>query len=310
MIKRFVSILLLIGMVFFFAACDKKSTEETDEKIKITDALGNEFQLSDDPKVVSCYASFADCWLLSGGKLSGVTEDAVNEHKLDVGEAEIIGSVKHPSLEKIVALDPDYVIFSADLTSHISLKESLDGMGIAYGYFRVDTFDDYKALMEQFCEINSRHDLFESNVTKVEEKIADIKSKIPETDKSVLLIRAFSTGMKAKGDDNLAGQILSDFGLVNIADEHNSLLEDLSLEEIVKTDPDYIFATTMGDEAQALKYLEDNAVSNPAWSNLTAVKNGNYYMLPKELFHYKPNNRWSESYEYLAKIIWPDIFGK
>ena len=310
MIKRFVSILLLIGMVFSFAACDKKSTEETDEKIKITDALGNEFQLSDDPKVVSCYASFADCWLLSGGKLSGVTEDAVNEHKLDVGEAEIIGSVKHPSLEKIVALDPDYVIFSADLTAHISLKESLDGMGIAYGYFRVDTFDDYKALMEQFCEINSRHDLFESNVTKVEEKIADIKSKIPETDKSVLLIRAFSTGMKAKGDDNLAGQILSDFGLVNIADEHNSLLEDLSLEEIVKTDPDYIFATTMGDEAQALKYLEDNAVSNTAWSNLTAVKNGNYYMLPKELFHYKPNNRWSESYEYLAKIIWPDIFGK
>lgn len=310
MTKRFISILLFIGIIFSFSACDKKSAQEPNGKIKITDALGNECQLSADAKVVSCYASFADCWLLSGGKLAGVTEDAVNEHKLDVGEAEIIGSVKHPSLEKIVALYPDYVIFSADLTPHLSLKESLDGMGIAYGYFRVDTFDDYKALMEQFCKINDRPDLFESNVTKVEGKIADIKSKIPETDKSVLLIRAFSTGMKAKGDDNLAGQILSDFGLVNIADKHSSLLEDLSLEEIVKTDPDYIFATTMGDEAQAVKYLEANAVNNPAWSNLTAVKNENYYMLPKELFHYKPNNRWSESYEYLAKIIWPEIFGK
>ena len=40
----------------------------------------------------------------------------------------------------------------------------------------------------------------------------------------------------------------------------------------------------------------------------TAVKNGNLVVLPKELFHYKPNDRWDDSYEYLAKIIYPEIF--
>ena len=84
--------------------------------------------------------------------------------------------------------------------------------------------------------------------------------------------------------------------------------EDLSIEEIVKSDPDYIFVTTMGDEENAKAYLENNALNHPAWSGLTAVKDNNYYILPKDLFHYKPNNRWSESYEYLAKIIWPEIF--
>lgn len=310
MMKRFVSVLLMMGILFSLAACGRQEDAKSQDGMQIIDALGNKSYLSADARVISCYASFAECFLLAGGTLVGVTEDAVEEQRLDVGSAEMIGTVKQPSLEKIVSLHPDYVILSADLTAHLSLKESLDSMGIAYGYFRVDTFDDYKALMEQFCAVSQRPDLFEVNVTAVKKEIDEITSKIPETEASVLLIRAFSTGMKAKRDDNLAGQILSEFGLVNMADEHSSMLEDLSLEEIIKTDPDYIFVTTMGNAEGAKKYLEENAVNNPAWSELTAVKNGRYYILPKELFHYKPNNRWSESYAYLARIIWPEVFGE
>jgi iron complex transport system substrate-binding protein len=33
------------------------------------------------------------------------------------------------------------------------------------------------------------------------------------------------------------------------------------------------------------------------------VQNGRYTVLPKDLFHYKPNERWGESYAYLYEII-------
>ena len=66
----------------------------------------------------------------------------------------------------------------------------------------------------------------------------------------------------------------------------------------------------MGDEAEALAYLEANFESNPAWAGLTAVKNDRVEVLPKELFHYKPNARWGESYAYLAKILYPDLAGQ
>ena len=46
---------------------------------------------------------------------------------------------------------------------------------------------------------------------------------------------------------------------------------------------------------------------NPAWQSLSAVQNGRYVILPGELFHYKPNKRWGESYEYLADILYPEI---
>ena len=38
---------------------------------------------------------------------------------------------------------------------------------------------------------------------------------------------------------------------------------------------------------------------------LVSSENDRFVVLPKELFHYKPNARWGESYEYVAKILYP-----
>ncbi len=304
--KRISIIFLIIAVCF--VGCNTK----TDKNINgITDSLGNTFVLGKDSKVVSCYGSFAEMWLLSGGSLVGVTEDAISDHKIDVGEnIEIVGTVKNISLEKIVSLKPDYVMLSADIAVHLSLKENLEALKIPYGYFRVDVFSDYKAIMRQFCDINKRHDLYQINVTEVENKINIIKEKIPESNKKVLLMRVFSNGIKAKTDDSLAGVILKEFGLKNIADTNKILLEDLSAEHIIKENPDYIFILTMGNEISAKQFLNNDFLNNAALNNLAAIKNNNYYILPKELFHFKPNNRWGESYEYLAKVIYPELFGE
>ena len=40
-----------------------------------------------------------------------------------------------------------------------------------------------------------------------------------------------------------------------------------------------------------------------AWQQLTAVRQGNYAFLEKELFHFKPNGRWAEAYETLARLL-------
>ncbi len=275
----------------------------------VTDADGRTVPVDADDRVVACYGSFADCWLLAGGTLVGVTEDAVTEHGLDVGEAAVVGTVKHINMEQLIALAPDYVILSADLAAHRQLAPLLDQLKIAYGFFRVDTFDDYDALMAQFCAVTERPDCYERHVTRPAQAIEALRARLPAESRSVLLMRVYSTGMKAKSDDNLAGQILREFGLRNIADDVPSMLEDLSVEQIIRTDPDVIFVSTMGSEDGAKAFLRDRVENDPAWSGLTAVAQGQYVMLPKDLFHYKPNERWDESYAYLAKILYPDIFG-
>lgn len=310
--RKLLSFLLCFFLLFGITACDKAASPPKPEEgnTKITDASGRTAYLSKDSEIAVCYGSFADCLQLSGIEPVAVTDDAINEHGLTFsGNTDIIGTVKNINLESLIACNPDYVILSADLAAHLKLEESLIQAKLDYGYFRIDTFGDYKAFMGQFCALSGRNDLYTKNVLETEKRINTIRQKIPENNpQTVLLLRVFSTGMKAKSDDNIAGLILKEFGLKNLADIHPSLLEDISLEQIVTDDPDFIFASTMGSVKDAEKYLENNITSNPAWEELTAIKNNRYVVLPKELFHYKPNEKWDKAYEFIAKLIFPEIF--
>lgn len=286
---------------------------QADASVSVTDANGATVTLpagKDDLRVVCLYGSYAQAWLSAGGSLCGVTEDAVEERGLDVGDAEIVGTVKEPNTEKILALEPDWVILSADIAAQNQVRDVLENAGLHCSFFRVDTFDDYAGLMEQFVQVTGQPERLEETVEPARQLIADVKQAVEgKSDApSVLLIRAFSTGIKAKKEEELAGAILNELGAHNIADEHPSMLEDLSLEEVILADPDFLFVTTMGSEKKALDYLDAQIEKNPAWQELAAVKEGRFVVLPKDLFHYKPNELWGKSYEYLAQILYPDCF--
>lgn len=298
--------IIILLVCLFLVSCS-----ETEQAVEctFTDDLGRRVTLTSEDRVAACHASFADCYLLAGGTLVGVTSDAVEEHGLEVGDAVIVGTAKTVNKEALIASGATAVLLSADLTAHLELEDSLTALGIECIYFRVDTFEDYKSVMARLCDVTGREDLYLKNAVEVEARITAVTERIPEDDRTVLLMRVYSSGIKAKSDDNLAGLILKKYGLRNIADEHPSLLEDMSLEHVVATDPDLIFVMTMGNEEAAMSYLASEIEKSPAFSGLTAVKSGNYYILPKDLFHYKPNERWDESYEYLAKILFPQIFG-
>ncbi|MDE6518319.1 MAG: ABC transporter substrate-binding protein, partial [Acetatifactor sp.] len=83
-------------------------------------------------------------------------------------------------------------------------------------------------------------------------------------------------------------------------------LEQLSMEVILQSAPDYIFVVLQSaDPADAQKVLETTLLQNPAWASLTAIKEGRYYVMDQNLYNLKPNERWGEAYEQLADILYP-----
>lgn len=302
--KRLLCIFLALILL-----CGCSSQQKTPAQLTFTDDLGYTVELQSWERVVSLYGSFAEVWLLAGGNLVGTTEDAVTERNLPLGEeTAIVGTVKDPNLEAILAARPDFVILSADTANQVKFHDTLSQAGIDHAYYRVDTFEDYLSMLEQFCAMTGNPQSYETYGTAVQAQIDTVLDKVRGQDApTALLLRAYSTGVKAKGADNLTGFMLRDLGAVNIADSDTSLLENLSLEAIIATDPDYIFVTIMGDDQAALAYLQENWENNPAWAGLSAVKNARVEVLPKNLFHYKPNADWGESYAYLARILYPEI---
>ena len=275
------------------------------EGAALVDDRGAAIPTAAPQRVVSLYGSYAEAWAQAGGTLVGATEDAVSERGMNLGTAQIIGTTKEPNLERILALDPDLVILSMDIAAQLSAAEVLEAAGVPCAAFRVDTWQDYARMMDVFTALTGRRDLYEAIIPPMQAAIGEtIASAQAQNAPTVLLLRAYSTGVKAKADDNLAGAMLEDLGCVNIAARQPSLLEELTLEAIVVEDPDCIFISVMGgDEEAALGVVEETLGQNPAWQGLTAVREGRVYVLPRDLFHYKPNARWAESYAFLYELL-------
>ena len=282
--------------------------QEASEEVTFEDALGREIQVSAPERVVTLLGSFCDEWLLAGGSVVGTASDSFTSFDLGLDESVVdIGSHMEPDAEKIIGLEPDFVIASAALDSQKELLDTLENAGITVAYFSVNSFEDYLESLKIFTQITGRDDLYEKNGIQVSKQIEEAKSRIDGRKPTVLFIRAAASSVKVKGSEGtVGGEILADLDTVNIADS-GSLLEDLSMEAIIMADPEYIFVTTQGSDTEAaLANVEELLTSNPAWDSLSAVQNGNYYVIDKALYNSKPNARWGEAYEKLAVIISPE----
>ena len=282
--------------------------QEAAEEVTFEDALGREIQVSAPERVVTLLGSFCDEWLLAGGSVVGTASDSFTSFDLGLDESVVdIGSHMEPDAEKIIGLEPDFVIASAALDSQKELLDTLENAGITVAYFSVNSFEDYLESLKIFTQITGRDDLYEKNGIQVSKQIEEAKSRIDGRKPTVLFIRAAASSVKVKGSEGtVGGEILADLDTVNIADS-GSLLEDLSMEAIIMADPEYIFVTTQGSDTEAaLANVEELLTSNPAWDSLSAVQNGNYYVIDKALYNSKPNARWGEAYEKLAVIIYPE----
>ncbi|MCQ2493337.1 MAG: ABC transporter substrate-binding protein [Lachnospiraceae bacterium] len=295
-------------------AGDEYVSVEVTFPVTLTDALGREVTIESADRVATLLGSFADMWYLAGGEVVATASDTWTNFDLGLDESVVnVGSILNPDLELLVAAEPDLVIASAGNSAQIELEDALTSTGITVVYFEVSDFDDYKEVLGVMTDITGRKDLYKTYALDVEKDVQAQKERAAEAASAdgfeaptVLFIRAAASSVKAKGSTGtVGGEILADIGTVNIADTDGTLLEDLSLEAIVAADPDYIFVTTQGEDTEAaLANVEELLKSNPAWSSLTAVQNGNYYEIDKSLYNSKPNARWAEAYKILVDIIY------
>ncbi|MGN0452549.1 MAG: ABC transporter substrate-binding protein [Ruminococcus sp.] len=318
MLKRSLSankILCLFGVLVLLcsAFCGCSEREEVplaSEAVTFTDALGREVSVKKNPqRVASLLGSFADTWVNAGGTLCAAAEDAWDDFGLDLQNAVDLGGAHSPNLELLLSADPDFVIASASTAADVEMMQTLENAGITVAYFDVDSFNDYLSMLEVCTDITGRKDLYEQKGIKVKEHIDEIKEEfasanLPLEKRSLLLLRTSANLLKAKGSEGtVLGEMLSDLGCINIADSDKTLLDDLSVEAVIRQEPYRIFAVAMGDDTAAQKNLSKTMEENPAWGELDAVKNNRLHIMDRKLFNLKPNANWATAYEELVEIL-------
>lgn len=289
-----------------------EASESAEESTAVTfvDDLGRTVTVDSPERVAALIGSFADIWCLAGGKdvLVATANDTWTSFDLDLSEDVInLGGISQPSLESLIQADPDLVIASSNTSADVALLDTFEEMGLNVAYFMVANFEEYLHMLDICTQITGKPENYAQYGQALLEQVEGAKARADGSSPTVLYVRATGSSCKVKNSqDSVLGEMLSDLGCVNIADSAASLLEELSLEVILEQDPDFIFVVVQGsDPTAAEKLLDDTLLSNPAWQELTAVREGRYYVMDNQLYNLKPNARWGEAYENLAQILYP-----
>ena len=280
--------------------------------VTFKDDLDRTVTVENPQRVVVGMGSLADIWRDAGGSVVGVSDDAFRNFGFDKDEAEGVGSHSNLNLEAILALNPDFVILTAGSDtndkgpSQDKLRQALENSGIPVAFFRVETFEQYLHMLKTCTKITGRDDLYQKNGEEVQERVEKALSTYGVADRkpSVLVVTASSKGVAAQKPDHLASLMLKQLGVQLVTETYPSLLSDFSMESVAEIDPDYIFvlpAATSDEKAQ--QNYERVIESNPAWSQIGAVKDDHVTVLDIKHFFRKPNNEWDQAYETLGKAL-------
>jgi len=304
-------LLILVVCMFLLCGC-ASAQQESIFPFTFTDDAGRTVTLDSAPQNAAIlFGSLADVWVTAGGQdMLGVTVgESIERGFAPEGTCLVDEGSGHNeiNLELLFAAQPDFVVGTLDYEGQVNACEAAARQGIPSALFRIETFEDYLRVLEIFTGLCGTPERYGQYGLQVQRDIQSLfaGASLPETAPTMLFVRAGTSARSTKakvGADQFACAMLEEMGLVNIAYEAEILLDGLSLESVVLSDPEYLFFTAMGDEQAVWSYVEE-MLTQPGWRDLSTVKEGKVHLLPKSLFHYKPNARWAQAYQYLFELF-------
>ena len=316
------AIAALIMLSFGLAACEKTTPvnnradapaslilSETEDTVTCRLPDGNISVLPRRPKrTIVLLTSLLNLWVESGGTAIARCQGDINVPKeaLDVPE---VGTFNNPNVESIIALQPDLVI-SSDVANFHAIIPILEQNSIPFAFFRYVNHHDYVHIRALFSKLNGTERQFQTDFDEINQQVKRIVQQCrPYPNPKVLVIFTSSNSVSCELPASQVGVMLSMLGARNIIpasyQTKNATRVDFSLERIVELDPDIILLNTMGEVETCRERLRKEFESNAAWSALRAIQNGQFHVLPKKYFLYKPNNAFPAALHYLAGILYP-----
>lgn len=299
-------ILLSAALLLLLAPEKEQSPVSADSFYSFTDSLGNEVVLTKKPvKVAVLFASLCNVWKNAGGEAYVTVGESVERGFCPEGTPLVdAGAGKSINTELLISLEPDFVIYSSDVPAQKKAGELLSGAGIASAAIRLDSLEDYLSALKIFCDITQSSENYAVYGEKIKSEADAIITRAKNQNEApkILFVRSGSSQSSCKAkkaDDNFTAKMLEELGCVNIADSAPVLIDGLSAEAVLKENPDFIFISLMGDEQLSRAFMQQTLESD-AYKNLSSK----IIFLPKELFQYKPCEKWAEAYAFL----WDELY--
>jgi len=181
-----------------------------------------------------------------------------------------VGTLRKPSMEKIISLEPDLVITYPGTTGLPAELKKLNIPVLSTVALNIEGI--YKNI--EFCGIvTGKEELAQNIISQSKAKMAQYKEQIKDKKKIRGVVLFSSSPMMTFSDTTLPGEILQVLGVENIASQVAGNTPILSNEFILEQNPDFIAGS------MAIKDLEEMKKNIPVLAETRAFKNGNLFMI-------------------------------
>ena len=305
------AIALFTATALLLTACGAPAAENTNAGsayTTVTDDNGRTVTFDKKPeRIVVTSASFLDPLYAVGGSVVG-RPDSKSKIPDAAKKVTSIGRVYQIDAEKIIALTPDLVILNKGMNE--KLIETLAANNIKTLVLDMKSYEDVKREIGIFAALTGEKAKGEELVRKMDADIEAVRTSIPQEKKRVAIIHSTGQGLSVQLEGSIAGNIANILGWENTAAgmpalDKNPDAAPYSMETLVAQNPDIIFVTSMGEEAEIRASMEAMFAESPAWQSVGAIRDGRVYYLPQEMFLFSPGIEYPKAVQYMARLVYP-----
>jgi len=235
-----------------------------------------------------------------GEKVVGVSDYC--DYPEAAGLKPSVGDYFNPSIENIVALDPDLVLTDG----HSENIKGLESLGITFFVIDPQGIDGILGDIELLGKITGTEKRAEELIKDMQDSISQVIALMEDAPKVKVFYIIDATDLTLPwtvGPGSFADALITMAGGENAAKAQGAWVQ-FSLEEVISSDPEIIILPAKHGTAFT---SPETLKAHPAWRGITAVRQDRIYTIDGDLVD-RSGPRIVQGLKEMAKIIHPELF--
>lgn len=208
----------------------------------------------------------------------------------------------HPNLESIVALKPDLVLAPSTFL-RADLLAKLEQLKIPTFILDAKTIEEIPSHIQTIGRMMDRGPAADRLATEMRRQVAALRARVQPLAPVRVLYVLNSQPLISVGPGSFIHQMIELAGGVNVAGRAQAPYPRLSLEEVLRADPELLIFPI--GQAESIRQGEQEQWRR--WTTLSAVKHQRFHQISADLLN-RPGPRITQGLEALARIIHPEAF--
>jgi iron complex transport system substrate-binding protein len=303
---RFFFTLIFIS-IFILAGCQTTKVDSSQPATALIDGLGRTYSAaSPAQRIISLSPPFTEMLFAVGAGEQVIGRDSFSDFPEEAKKIADVGwTYGKYNLESVVNLKPDLVLAGEITTAEV--VASLENLGIRVFYFKNPvTLSEVYSMLASIGTLSGHSTQADELIKKLQLRETNLSNKMSRVSHRPTVFYENDASDPSKpytpGPGTLYTDLISKAGGANIGARLNTTWAQISLEQLLVDDPDFIL---LGDAAYGT--TPESVVQRAGWQTLTAVKEGRVLPFDDNLL-VRYGARILDGLEALARILHPEIF--